>query len=786
LRFKIVVFIGLFCLYQVATAQLTREQDVKVGLVLSGGGAKGMAHIGALKVIEEAGVKIDYIGGTSMGAIVGALYAAGYTATELDSIFRTTDFTNLIEDNLPRSAKTFYEKEDSERYAITLPFDNFKLSVPPAFSGGQNVYNELVKLLYPVKNIEEFASLPIPFLCVATDVETGEEVVLKDGYLPLAVMASGALPSLFEPVKVHDRLLIDGGVINNYPIQKIKDMGADVIIGVDVQHGLRDRDALLSATEILLQINNYRSVLDMEEKSKRTDIYIKPEVTRFSVIDFNLHDRIIESGVTATKKKYGDLRRLAEKQQSGQRKIPQIIPQDTLTIDRFSVTGNSDYPRGYVKGKLRLENDKTTTFTRLQQGIGNLAATRNFKTIHYRLEDYQKDGESGKLTDEQKDNRTDEQKNNLKKGSTDRDKGQELILDLDENPVKTFIRLGAHYDDLYKTAALLNLTRKRLLTRDDVVSLDFIMGDNVRYNFQYYVDKGSYWSFGLNSRFNDFGKEIDFDLIRSNFEVPVGANLNTINLDVSDLTNQVYVETVLQEEFAFRTGIEHKLLKYSTTTLGQQDDEGGRPVVQNSQGKTFFENSNFFSAFGELTLDTYDDAYFPSKGLYFGGDFHFYVFSSDFNDNFKEFSIAQARMGGAFPILGNLSLNLETEGGFKLGTSDVTSFDFVLGGYGTDMINNFTPFFGYDFISLPGNSYVKAFGRVDYEFVPNNHLMFSANFANVEDDIFRTGEWFTLPDYSGYGIGYGWESFLGPLQLHYSWSPEGKTSNFFFSLGYWF
>ena len=286
-------------------AQDPSHEDQKIGLVLSGGGAKGLAHIGALKVIEEAGIKIDFIGGTSMGAIVGALYAAGYTATELDSIFKTTDFTNLIEDNLPRSAKTFYEKEDSERYAITLPFKKFKITAPSAFSGGQNVYNELVKLLYPVKHISEFAKLPIPFLCLATDVETGEEVVMTEGYLPLSVMASGALPSLFEPVKIDDRLLIDGGVVNNYPIQKVRDMGADIIIGVDVQHGLKKRDGLLSATEILLQINNYRTVLDMEEKSKQTDIYIKPEVSKFSVIDFNLYDRIIESGTVAAEKSVG-------------------------------------------------------------------------------------------------------------------------------------------------------------------------------------------------------------------------------------------------------------------------------------------------------------------------------------------------------------------------------------------------------------------------------------------------------------------------------------------------
>ena len=133
-----------------------------------------------------------------------------------------------------------------------------------------------------------------------------------------------------------------------------------------------------------------------------------------------------------------------------------------------------------------------------------------------------------------------------------------------------------------------------------------------------------------------------------------------------------------------------------------------------------------------------------------------------------------------------MSLNIEAEGGFKLGNSRVTSFDFVLGGYGNDPLNNFQSFLGYDFLSLPGNSYVKSYLRLDYEISPKNHLLFAANMANVEDDIFRTGEWFTAPDYTGYGVGYGWESFFGPVQVVYSWSPENDEGQLFFSLGYWF
>ena len=751
---KAVLFFLIFLIGVSTIAQNAGGKDLKIGLVLSGGGAKGIAHIGALKVIEEAGIKIDYIGGTSMGAIVGSLYAAGYSAIELDSIFRTTNFTNLIEDNLPRNTKTFYEKEDSERYAVTLPFNNFKITVPSAYSGGQNFYNELVRLLYPVKDIVQFDRLPIPFLCIATNVETGEEVLLDSGYLPEAVMASGALPSLFAPAVVDGQVLIDGGVVNNYPIEEVKKMGADIIIGVDVQHGLRGREELSSATEILLQINNYRTALDMQEKSKLTDVYIKPDMTGFSVIDFNLFNTIMEKGENAARKKYTDLQQVSGRQNQNKIEVKKVTPQDTLTINRLIITGSENYSRGYVKGKLRFDLDRTTTFGKLRQGISNLSATGNFQTIHYKL-------------------RSD-------------NAGQELILNLEENTNKTFIRLGAHYDNLYQTAGLINLTQKNLIMRDDVTSFDFIVGDNIRYNLQYYVDKGSYWSFGINSRFNEFAKEIDFDLIRGNFQVPVAANVNTINLDVTDFTNQIYVETVLREEFAFRTGLEHKFLKYSTKTLGRNEEDLALSALRMNDDRTLFEKSNFYSAFGQLKLDTYDDKYFPTKGLYFDGDFHFYVLSSDFNDNFKEFSIAKARMGMALPLAKNLSLNIETEGGFKLGTSNVTSFDFVLGGYGNNLINNFIPFFGYDFLALPGNSFVKAYGRLDLEFAPKNHFMFTANYANVEDDIFRTGEWFTAPNFSGYGIGYGWESFLGPLQVHYSWSPEGKTSNFFFSLGYWF
>ena len=175
------------------------------------------------------------------------------------------------------------------------------------------------KRLYHVKDISDFNELPIPFFCIATDVETGEEVLLNKGYLPEAIMASGTFPSLFMPAEVDGRILIDGGVLNNYPVDRVRALGADIIIGVDVQHGLRGREELNSATEVLLQINNYRTVGQMEEKRLKTDVYIKPDMQQYSVIDFEAQDSIVAEGTRAARKQWDALKDVAGKQTGASR-----------------------------------------------------------------------------------------------------------------------------------------------------------------------------------------------------------------------------------------------------------------------------------------------------------------------------------------------------------------------------------------------------------------------------------------------------------------------------------
>jgi NTE family protein len=711
------------------------QQRPKVGLVLSGGGAKGFAHIGVLKVLEQAGVKIDYIGGTSMGAVVGGLYASGYNASQIDSIFKETDFDALLSDFIPRSSKNFYEKRNDELYAFTLPFNKMRIGIPTALSRGMYNYNLLNKLTYKVRHIRDFNKLPIPFLCMASDIETGEEVLLNKGYLAQAMLASGAFPTLFSPVEMDGKLLVDGGVTNNYPVEEIKKLGADIIIGVDVQDDLKDRKSLKDATRILVQISNLSMIEKMREKIKMTDIYIKPDITNYGVISFDEGQEIIKRGEEAAFAVYDKIKPLGDTAKVKFDKYPQVKV-DSLNIKNIVINPLDNYTRSYVIGKLRFKQGSKVSYNDLKVGMDNITATQNFSSISYTLEKNQN--------------------------------GDDLVMSLQENPTTTFLRFALHYDGLYKSGILVNLTQKKTFFKNDITSIDLILGDNLRYNLDYYIDNGFYWSFGFKSRFNTFNRNIDTDFKDGSLFEQLG--IRTINYDFSDFTNQMYLQTIFVQKFLLGAGVEQKHLKVRSKTLGNSS-----PI---------FENSDYTSIFGYLKYDSFDNKYFPKRGWYFSGDFQSYLFSS--SDNFNQFSIARGDIGFARTLYKKLTVRWQSEAGFAIGGESSQLFDFALGGYGYQTINNFKHFYGYDFLSVSGDSYIKTALTLDYEIFKKNHLNIAANFANVADNLYETTDWFSQVKYSGYALGYGLETIVGPIEFKYSWSPELNKGFAWFSVGFWF
>ncbi|SDZ45940.1 NTE family protein [Flavobacterium aquidurense] len=737
---SILIFLTiLFFNSQNSFSQEQKKDSVKrpkIGLVLSGGGAKGFAHIGVLKVLEEAGIKIDYIGGTSMGAVIGGLYASGYNAAQIDSIFKQTNFDELINDYIPRSSKNFYGKKNDELYAIVLPFSNFRVGIPEALSKGMYNYNLLSSLTRNVRHVRDFNKLPTPFLCIATNIETGEEVLLNKGNLVQAMMASSAFPSLFTPVEIDGNLLVDGGVVNNYPINEVRNLGADIIIGVDVQDDLMKRKNLKNATRILVQITNLQSIDKMKSKIKDTDIYVKPDIRDFGVISFDRGEEIIRKGEEATFAVYEKIKSLVN--EDNFYKKPKLkVSTDTVHINKINSDQLDNYTKEYINGKLRFKPGSTITYGDLKTGINNLNATQNFSTISYCL---QPDG-----------------------------KQDDLDLVLKENPTQTYLKLGLHYDGLYKSAILLNLTHKKTFLKNDVTSLDIILGDNFRYDLNYYVENGFNISFGFRSRLNQFNRNVTSSI--GNLTSP-SPDVNLINVDFMDVSNQAYFQTIFVQKFLMGGGLEYKYLKINSPTLSNTDN--------------IIDKSSYFSVFGYLKYDSFDNKSFPHSGLFFSTDVQTYLGSSDYTNTFKPYSMAKAEIAVANTLFRRATFKFEADAGLTFGNDSVPFFDYILGGYGYNKINNFNYFYGYDFLSISGNSFIKAGITFDYEIFKKNHVNFSANYANLGDDIFSTVDWVSMPKYSGYAVGYGLETIIGPIEIKQSWSPELSKSFTWFSIGFMF
>lgn len=717
--------------------EAVKKGDVKVGLVLSGGGAKGFAHVAVLKVLEEAGVRIDYIGGTSMGAIIGGLYASGYSANQLDSIIRKTDFNKILTDNLPRKSKPFYEKENGEKYILTVPIKKGKLGMPTALSNGQNVLNLLTELTQNVNNISDFSKLPIPFVCIATNLETGKQEVLKNGFLPEAILASGAFPTLLAPVEIGGKLLTDGGITNNFPVEEVKALGADVIIGVDIQSGLENKEDLTSAVKILNQIVGFQMYKSMEHKYDSLELVIKPNMKNFNVVSFDKVKEIMAEGDMAARENMYQLKAISARQIHADSLRIDIKQIEKFKVKQIKIDGNNYYTRAYIVGKLNLKSEESTNYGHVIESINNLSATGNFENVQYQI---------------------------VHEGD-----GCIVNLKVKEYPISNFLQLGVHYDDLYKTGILLNVTSKHLLTNNDMLSADIILGDNLRYNFNYFIDNGFYWSFGIKSRYNNFNSNVKFD----------EANVNKINLNYEDFTNQMYIQTVFGRRFAIGAGAEFKRIKVSTETISTVDSS------QIGGGRLFFDKSNYINLISYIKIDTYDKKYFQKKGAYLDVDFRWYLASSDYGNNFVSFSQLNGKVGLAHTFLKRLTAHFISEAGITIGENSNRVLGFNVGGYGENFINTFIPLYGYDFGTLSGNSYLRSAFTFRYEFLPKNYLMTTANYARVGKNLFNEGRIFEDTK-SGYMLGYGLDTFLGPIEFNYTWSPDHKENYWYFNVGYWF
>ena len=555
MRKNVVIFFTMFLsfyLHSQVKEGFAVPKNPKIGLSLSGGGAKGFAHIGVLKVLDSLGVKVDYISGTSMGAIVGGLYASGYTGKEIEKVVMETDFYTIIANEKNRKETTFFDKS-VDKYILNIPVKDGKFNVlPKAISTGQKNIYLLKELFKNVSAINDFSKLPIPFMCIATNLESGKIEIFEQGDLVSSIMASSAFPSLMDPVKINDSLYIDGAMTINYPSKPLKDKGIDIVIGVDLSQGLANRDNLQSAIDILNQVIDFGIQKETKNQYQYTDVNIHPDLTGMTATSYDAKRAILDSGYVEAKK-YVETLSLLPKRKDELLRVPlNSIYSNVYKIDSLILENSNIFGKNYVQGKMNLRVPSLQTYGGINQMIDRLYSTNNYRLINYDIV----------------------QKNDQ----------NYLKLNVTEDDTRFFLKFGLHYDEVFKTGLLLNATAKRLLFRNSTVSLDVVVGDKPRYYLNYFIDNGYIPGFGVYAS----GMSLDLRDIGSN----VYENWNWFR-------NEAFIQSVWRDKYAIGGGISH-------------DYYEGKFTWESSHSN----NHNFINPYAFIKTDTQDNTSFPTKGLF--------------------------------------------------------------------------------------------------------------------------------------------------------------------------
>ena len=363
----------------------------KVGLVLSGGAARGLAHIGVLKALEEQGVRIDAIAGTSMGAVVGGLYASGYKVEELEQLALEIDWQQALSDAPPRRDVPFRRKQDDRDFLVKqkLSFrDDGSLGLPLGVIQGQNLALLLESKLAHTADTRDFDQLPIPFRAVATDIASGEKVVFRRGHLPQVIRASMSIPAVFAPVEMDGRLLVDGGMVDNIPLDVVREMGVDVAIVVDIGTPLRNRKQLATVVDVLNQSITLMTRRNSEEQLaavRPDDILIQPPLASYGSTDFGSAREMIEAGYRATRILEARLAVLCQPEGDSDLAVARSPRQRTPVITAIRVENDSKVSDEVIRYYIRQPVGEPLELDRLQTDMGTLYGLDYFDRVQYRV-----------------------------------------------------------------------------------------------------------------------------------------------------------------------------------------------------------------------------------------------------------------------------------------------------------------------------------------------------------------------------------------------------------------
>jgi predicted acylesterase/phospholipase RssA len=643
-HFVVLIFISANTSLVVANSNDAHFERPRIGLVLSGGGARGFAHIGTLKMLDSLNIPVDYIAGTSMGGIIGALYAVGYSGKEIEEIALNTNWEELMSDTPSRENLPFHTKKLSGKYLMTFPMEGMFPVLPSGMIRGQKAFQTLSKLLYSYQNLKSFDELPIPFRCVAVDIITGNEVVLDHGSLAIALRATMSIPTVFAPVEWGDSLLVDGFVKNNLPVDVVKKMGADIVISVNVGTPKKDKAHLKSIFDILEQTINLASFKQEEKALSESDIIIEPDLEGYSTSTFfaDVVEKILIIGDKAAEGKVDACVRLKADYSINKLSLAahdSVGIKQSVKLHGVVIAGNTTLPFDFVRDLFDLKPGDMCTQDTINACIVRLKKSGFFKDVKYEIKNAPND-EINLII-------------NVKEGKKPRVYGVTIIgnktlpfffinnlidlkpgmyfdaqildqnitnmyglgyfetihyeiIPVDENSVRLIfhikekaersLQVGARFDTQYKFVGVLNLNGAGVFTSEVRMASELQFGGLTRFKFHV-----SYPTRGLNYPVYPFVRFAYKDIFTRVYG-PSGSIINKFHDNSSTYAGGIgfLISNIFNIEFEYNR---ERVNLYPNIDIYSQPD-------------SLNAKQSFVKIAARLTYDSIDDSAFPSSGLY--------------------------------------------------------------------------------------------------------------------------------------------------------------------------
>jgi NTE family protein len=742
-----------------------QEKKPKVVLVLSGGGAKGVAHIPLLQALDSLHIVPDLIVGNSMGSVMGGLYAMGYSGDSISKMIQVVDWDKLLGGGISLEKVSVEEKSEFERYLIGLDIKNGKPSPVSSILNDQNLREYLSELTYPVYNVNDFDNLSIPYRALATDLVTGKEVIIGDGSLATAIRASMSLPAVFNPVPYKGTLLVDGGVVNNFPTDVAQQMGADIIIGSDVGGGMEPKDKLDNFVSVLVQTSMLVSNVKDPEKRKLCTILVDhlPNLT-YSTGDFNKSNQIYEEGKIATALNMGALITLSEKLK-GYKQRTHELPK----VDKEFVLDTIIYSNISVENlELVIERSNIKTHTKyttndIVEGINKAMGTNLFSKITTGTNRY----------------------------------GDKIGLELTFfEHSKNQINASLHYDTYRGVGLILNYTGRNILGQSSrlVVTADIAEQSRLRIDYQkIFGDKKNWWwdaeAYGehlINEFFVGNSLLADLKYKSYQFNSKINRNLNSL---------RDYVGIGIGYQFStLKPKTDPEYNSYNLNSYYFNNIEVNANYSYNSRDKVFFATKgyNFNATIGrsllhDVDLNYYDDLLADVSGSTNG----FTTLSLNFEKRIPIHKKISGIIGATTCFIFEDSLQ-----------SDQVSFNdygyaakYFLGGTLISPNNNSYVFPGLNegelnltqFVKLNFGIQANPFNKI---YITPHFDLASVGFGNfndyIDDAFSPNGDWQDRVETSlllSGGATISYYSILGPINFDASWVNEIDSTGLFFSIG---